>query len=230
MREIRWTCKRIDNFSCQHSFPPAKEGKAEMPSAESLITDGELTQGQWWSKRSTQLSHRLQWEARGGRNILHVKQYFSLTVCPLTKISFVRGGGRYVGLLSAFGTSATGEGSTKGVTLPGGWHCIPICFSMNAASSWRARGMTPGSVNVVRSSDPIVKMYKKAPIIGMAHVMCTLRYGQLKTESHTWLEQQQQVVVDKKWCFFRHSSRHLFQTKDHFDLLKCKEQYTCPGY
>lgn len=65
-----------------------------------------LTHGQWWSNRSTQLSHRLQWEARGGRKILHVKQYFSLTVWPLTRTSLVRGGGRNVGLLSEFGTSA----------------------------------------------------------------------------------------------------------------------------
>lgn len=72
-----------------------------------------LTQGQWWSKRSTQLSHRLQCEARGGLNILQVKQYFSLTVCPLTSTSLVRGGGRYVGLFSEFGTSTyatAGEG------------------------------------------------------------------------------------------------------------------------
>jgi hypothetical protein len=39
------------------------------------------------------LSHKLQCEALGGLKILQVKQYFSLTVCPLTKTSFVRGGG-----------------------------------------------------------------------------------------------------------------------------------------
>ena len=44
----------------------------------------------------TQLSHRLQCEVRGGRNILQVKQYFSLTTCWLIRISLVRGGGRYV--------------------------------------------------------------------------------------------------------------------------------------
>lgn len=44
----------------------------------------------------TQLSHRLQCEVRGGRNILHVKQYLSLTSCPFMRISLVRGGGRYV--------------------------------------------------------------------------------------------------------------------------------------
>lgn len=44
----------------------------------------------------TQLSHRLQCEVRGGRNILQVKQYLSLTSCPFIRISLVRGGGRYV--------------------------------------------------------------------------------------------------------------------------------------
>ena len=38
----------------------------------------------------------LQWEALGGRNILHVKQNLSLTVCPFIVISLTRGGGRYV--------------------------------------------------------------------------------------------------------------------------------------
>lgn len=41
----------------------------------------------------TQLSHRLQWEARGGLKILQVKQYFSLTVWPLITTSLVLGGG-----------------------------------------------------------------------------------------------------------------------------------------
>lgn len=39
-----------------------------------------VTQGQWWSNLSTQLSQRLQCEALGGLNILQVKQYFNLTV------------------------------------------------------------------------------------------------------------------------------------------------------
>lgn len=41
----------------------------------------------------TQLSQRLQWEARGGLKILQVKQYFSLTVWPLMTTSLVLGGG-----------------------------------------------------------------------------------------------------------------------------------------
>lgn len=46
----------------------------------------------------TQLSQTLQWEVRGGRNILQVKQYLSFTICPLIITSRVRGGGRYVEL------------------------------------------------------------------------------------------------------------------------------------
>lgn len=41
----------------------------------------------------TQLSQRLQWEARGGLKILQVKQYLSLTVWPLMTTSLVLGGG-----------------------------------------------------------------------------------------------------------------------------------------
>lgn len=51
-----------------------------------------------------------QWEALGGRKILQVKQYFSLTVTPLTMISLVRGGGLNRGPLPEFGTS---EGQSK---------------------------------------------------------------------------------------------------------------------
>jgi hypothetical protein len=91
------------------------------------------THGQWWSKRSinsvkaisqafiyllirqiisqlpTQLSHRLQCEARGGLNILQVKQYLSLICWLFIMISLVRGGGLYVGEFEAFGTSIIGS-------------------------------------------------------------------------------------------------------------------------
>lgn len=49
------------------------------------------TQGQWWSKRSTQLLQMEQWEQRGGRYNMQVSQYFTLTGRPLTVTSFVRG-------------------------------------------------------------------------------------------------------------------------------------------
>lgn len=50
---------------------------------------------------------------------------------------------------------------------------------MYAASSCEARGITPGSVNVVRSNEPIVKKYNKAPITGIAGVICNVKNGQL---------------------------------------------------
>lgn len=43
----------------------------------------------------TQLSHKLQWEVRGGRKVLQVKQYLSFTTCWLMRTSLVLGGGRY---------------------------------------------------------------------------------------------------------------------------------------
>lgn len=39
--------------------------------------------------------------------------------------------------------------------------------------------MTPGSVNVVRNNEPIVKKYNKAPTIGIAGVICNVKNGQL---------------------------------------------------
>jgi hypothetical protein len=68
------------------------------------VVKSKLNKAKNWNL-PTQLSHRLQWDARGGRNILHVKQYLSLTDWPRTKISFVLGGGRYVGEFALFGTS-----------------------------------------------------------------------------------------------------------------------------
>lgn len=64
----------------------------------------------------TQLSQTLQWEVRGGRNILQVKQYFSFTICPLIITSRVRGGGRYVELPVL---SEGGRRERWGVSKPG---------------------------------------------------------------------------------------------------------------
>lgn len=49
------------------------------------------TQGQWWSKRSTQLLQIEQWEHLGGRYSIHVWQYLTLTEMPLTRTSLVSG-------------------------------------------------------------------------------------------------------------------------------------------
>ena len=49
------------------------------------------TQGQWWSKRSTQLLQTEQCEQRGGRYSMHVWQYFTFTTTPFTYTSRVGG-------------------------------------------------------------------------------------------------------------------------------------------
>lgn len=51
----------------------------------------------------TQLLHKLQWEALGGLNILHVTQYLSLIEFPLIITSLVLGGGLVVGAPPLFG-------------------------------------------------------------------------------------------------------------------------------
>lgn len=52
---------------------------------------------------------------------------------------------------------------------------LPICFSIYAASSWDALGMTPGSVKVVLNKELIVKIYSTAPTIGIAGVILVAR-------------------------------------------------------
>lgn len=54
---------------------------------------------------------------------------------------------------------------------------------MYAASSCEARGMTPGSVNVVRKREPIVKTYNSPPMTGIAGVIRKVKYGQLKKKT-----------------------------------------------
>lgn len=44
-----------------------------------------------------------------------------------------------------------------------------------------ARGRTPGSLKLVRSSVPITKKNRMPPTTGMAGVIFTARYGQLPT-------------------------------------------------
>jgi hypothetical protein len=79
------------------------------------------------------LSQIEQWEARGGRNILHVKQYFNFIVTPLISISFILGGGRYPLNFEIARSSSK--------------YCFSICF----ACSLDALGITPGSEKAVRN-------------------------------------------------------------------------------
>jgi len=57
---------------------------------------------------------------------------------------------------------------------------IPICFSIFAASSGVARGMTPGSVKLVRNRVVMTKTKIIPSTIGIAGDMLTAKYGQLK--------------------------------------------------
>lgn len=57
---------------------------------------------------------------------------------------------------------------------------LPICLSRSAASSGVARGRTPGSLKLVRSRVPITKKKRIPPIAGIAGVIFSDKYGQLK--------------------------------------------------
>ena len=88
------------------------------------------TQGQWWSKRSTQLLQIEQWEQRGGLYNMQVSQYFVFTVIPLTTTSFTRGkrtGGVWLAPTSALPSNPSSSGGCA------------------------LRGMIPGSLPEVRS-------------------------------------------------------------------------------
>jgi hypothetical protein len=55
---------------------------------------------------------------------------------------------------------------------------------MLAASSGVARGMTPGSVKLVRNNVAITKKNNTLSTTGMAGDKLTARYGQLKRNKH----------------------------------------------
>lgn len=57
---------------------------------------------------------------------------------------------------------------------------VPICFSMYAASSGVALGITPGSLKLVRRREDMTKMNNRPPITGIAGVNLTAKNGQLK--------------------------------------------------
>lgn len=84
------------------------------------------TQGQWWSNRSTQLLQIEQWEQRGGLYSIHVSQYLTFTVTPLTITSFMRG---------------------KCCVWPGPCSRWPL---LSGSGGWALRGIIPGSLPEVR--------------------------------------------------------------------------------
>lgn len=65
-----------------------------------------------------------------------------------------------------------GEGKDSNVVLP-------ICLSTSAASSGVARGRTPGSLKLARSSMTITKRKSTPPMAGMAGLKLEARNGQL---------------------------------------------------
>lgn len=84
-----------------------------------------------------------------------------------------------MGLFGLFGTSESKDNLVqyqapkfKGIELP-------ICFSISAASSCVARGITPGSEKDVRNSVDTTKTNKSPPMAGIAAVIFSARYGQL---------------------------------------------------
>ena len=99
----QWTGKSSGSSFSPHSFQPTDNGGR---SALQQLNFSIKAHSFKMKNLPTQLSQRLQCEALGGRKILQVKQYLSLTVCPLICISLVRGGGRYVGEFALLGTSA----------------------------------------------------------------------------------------------------------------------------
>lgn len=59
---------------------------------------------------------------------------------------------------------------TRVVLMFGEMLSVPICFSISAASSGVARGMTPGSLKLVRNKVDMTKMKRTAATTGMAGV------------------------------------------------------------
>ena len=68
----------------------------------------------------------------------------------------------------------------------------PICLSVSAASCAVARGIIPGSDQLVLSSAAITNMNRTAPMTGIAGVTSTVRYGQLQT--HTAKHSNRSIV------------------------------------
>ncbi len=91
------------------------------------------TQGQWWSKRRTQLLQMEQWEQRGGRYSMHVSQYFVFTDTPFTITSLVRGN------------------RNRGVCPPQSPGEVAGSKSSSGSGGWVLRGIIPGSLPDVSS-------------------------------------------------------------------------------
>ena len=77
---------------------------------------------------------------------------------------------------------------------------LPICFSMSAASSGVARGMTPGSEKLVRNKVAMTKANRNAPTTGIAGVICTAKNGQLKATNRK--KKPSSPILTNQWIYF----------------------------
>lgn len=119
------------------------------------------TQGQWWSKCSTQLSQIEQCEQRGGLYSIQVSQYLTFTVIPLITTSFDRG--------------------KRGVWL------VPNSrlFSwLSGSGGWAFRGIMPGSLpEVNRRSTSAWKKHRELPNVNYSYFIQYPKYTELREES-----------------------------------------------
>jgi hypothetical protein len=76
-------------------------------------------------------------------------------------------------------------------------YTLPICLSISAASCGVARGIIPGSDQLVRIKEAMTKTNRSPPITGIAGVSLTAKYGQLRithtkliTQNHKMMSQQ----------------------------------------
>ena len=109
-----------------------------------------------------------QCEARGGRNILQVKQNFSLTVCPLTCTSLVLGGGLYAAPAPFPGCSIS-----LSIYSASAMVALEIIFSAEQIMTlcytiMEYLGIMPGSEKDVFSKLERTKMKRTAPTTGRA--------------------------------------------------------------
>jgi alanine-alpha-ketoisovalerate/valine-pyruvate aminotransferase len=96
--------------------------------------------------------------------------------------SLVLGGGLNVGEFDPFGTS--------------------ICFSMKAASSGVARGITPGSEKLVRNNEDNTNTKSKPLTIGIAILTSLVKKGQLGKSRKRRIKCYVIIRTDTRTTFF----------------------------
>lgn len=115
------------------------------------------TQGQWWSKRSTQLLQIEQWEHLGGRYNMHVWQYLTLTTTPFTRMSFV--GGKLWAPCWLPGQSAD---------------ILEDSPTSSGSGGWAFRGTMPGSLPDVRRRRERICTNLESEEKAISFLLCTI--------------------------------------------------------